>query len=471
MIEAIRSIFNTKKEPLTEENKLIRDYNATRKGSGHKTFCHAPSVNMYFTQDGKVKVCCNNFYYVIGTYPQQNISQIWNSEAAETLRGNMRKYDLSAGCGVCEYDFKGRNFNQVRARHFDSIVPSLKYPRMMEFLLTNTCNLECVMCRGENSSLIRKNREKLPPIPSAYDKEFLNQLEEFIPHLVETRFSGSGEAFSIDLYYEIWEKIIELNPKCLIVVQTNGTILSGRAKDMLERGNFEIGVSIDSLQKETYESIRVNARLDKVLANIHYFQEYSERKKKRFTLSACVMRQNWHEIPAFINFCNDLNAVATLHKVWWPRESALYNLSEPELTKIHAQLAAYIPSANGHLEEHNKQNYLYFVSVIKDWLSAAPLIQKEKILAAQMPETELLPYFKGKLSQCILESDMPENERADSLQLCIDKLEQVFTLCNEKLTPEMILRWIAYLPAHEVLNGFKMESAEFIFLEAQRELV
>ena len=52
-----------------------------------------------------------------------------------------------------------------------------------------------------------------------YDAAFVKQLEEFIPHLEEVKFYG-GEPFLIEIYYEIWEKIMELNPKVRISVQT-----------------------------------------------------------------------------------------------------------------------------------------------------------------------------------------------------------------------------------------------------------
>jgi MoaA/NifB/PqqE/SkfB family radical SAM enzyme len=73
--------------------------------------------------------------------------------------------------------------------------------------------------------------------------------------------------------------IIAINPKCLIMVQTNGMVLNERIKNLLSRGNFQIGVSIDSLKKEVYETIRPHGKLERVMENINYFSEYSKRKK------------------------------------------------------------------------------------------------------------------------------------------------------------------------------------------------
>ena len=54
------------------------------------------------------------------------------------------------------------NFSAVKSLQYDSPkLNSSKYPSVLEFELINTCNLECVMCTGEYSSLIRAKREKL----------------------------------------------------------------------------------------------------------------------------------------------------------------------------------------------------------------------------------------------------------------------------------------------------------------------
>jgi radical SAM protein with 4Fe4S-binding SPASM domain len=192
----------------------LREYNAARHGKRHTALCYAPATNMYFSQTGEVGVCCHNMEFSVGRYPAQTLKEIWNSDAAKAMREDMRQYKLGKGCEICEADLLNKSFEEVRARHFDHIPRRADYPTQMEFLLTNTCNLECVMCKGEFSSSIRQNREKLPPIKNVYDDAFLEQLKEFIPYLHETRFSGSGEAFLIDVNYKIWELIIALNPKC-----------------------------------------------------------------------------------------------------------------------------------------------------------------------------------------------------------------------------------------------------------------
>ncbi|MBX7182795.1 MAG: radical SAM protein [Bacteroidia bacterium] len=369
---------NTGKQASLNRFPYLGKYDETRPKEKRASLCWAPGTNMYFTQNGEVKVCCHNMEFVAGKYPEQRLKEIWKSASAQLMRADMKNYTLGKGCEICKMDLESGAFEEVRARHFDHIPIHPEYPTQMEFLLTNTCNLECVMCVGKFSSSIRKNVENLPPIPYVYDDAFLEELEEFIPYLKETRFSGSGEAFLIDANYQIWEKLVRLNPNCKIMVQTNGTVLNNRVKEILEKGNFHIGVSLDSLKKEVFEGIRPNAKFERVLEHIEFFAEYCRQGNRKFNISTCVMRQNWKEMPDFVKFSNGLGAVQTFHKVWNPRKFALNNLSSQDLDAIYSYLGQYDFETNTHLQALNRNHYHYFKNVVGDWKSEA--IRREKEL-------------------------------------------------------------------------------------------
>lgn len=451
--------------------QLAKAYQKARPGFNHHTFCHAAEVNMLFSQEGQVYVCCHNQTYPIGKYPEQSISEIWNSQAAEDLRERLRNYDLGGGCKICADDFKRGAFKEVRARHFDTLKPKSGYPVMMEFLLSNVCNLECVMCSGKFSSLIRKNREGLPPLHTPYDESFLKQLDQFIPYLKETRFSGSGEAFSIDMNYEIWEKIIRVNPQCLIMVQTNGTILSARVKEILEKGNFQIGVSIDSLDKTTYEAIRINANFDKVMANLQYFKEYGQRKGTRFSISMCVMRQNWREVPDFIRFCNEQDAVATLHKVWYPIHSAVYNLPKKDLAAIYRHYEQAELPGNTKIARINREHFRYFTSVVKEWMDQATdvLDIDWHMVALPIRETATYATLLNNVLNYIDSQAFNEQEAAREKEICIKKLDGFLYLLEEEDLQQKAIQMASDAPIGQFHAGLMYQSE--LRLKEQFELL
>ena len=320
------------------EKRIIKEYNKIRNNSKCEVLCNAPFASMRFTISGNIQVCCYNHLLLLGKYPDDKLIDAWNGENSKLLKNSILNNDLRLGCGYCSEIIKSKNYKSVGANNYDYLKKSNNsWPTMLDFELGNNCNLECVMCNGENSALIRQNRENEIPYCPPYDDEFINQLEPFIPHLTEVRFVG-GEPFLIEINYKIWEKIIEINPACNIIVLTNGTILSERVKNILTIGNFNISVSSDGISSEIYEKIRVNADFSVFINNLRFFLDYSHSKNKPFCWNLCPQRLNWHEIPDIFSFCNNENINIILHTIFFPPHTSLWNLPKIELEKIKSYL-------------------------------------------------------------------------------------------------------------------------------------
>ncbi len=350
---------------------LLKEYNKHRPLGPQKYSCYAPFKSIYFGHHGRANVCCYNRAHVIGEYPKQSIKEIWFGEEANKLREYIHNDDFSLGCLGCKQQLVAQNFDAVKAKQYDEQpLNANKYPSVMEFELSNVCNLECEMCSGDFSSLIRAKREKLPPLEIAYDAAFVKQLEEFIPYLDEVKFYG-GEPFLIDIYYDIWEKIMELNPKVRISIQTNATVLNNRVKRILEDTNFHINVSFDSLQKETYESIRKNAEFERTLENLKWFREYARERNIFFGISVCAMQQNWKELPDFITFCNDLDVPVYFHTVSQPSHCSIREMKPVEIKAVIEHLSQFnFPEANS-VQKKNKKHYKDYLGQLSEWYEHA----------------------------------------------------------------------------------------------------
>ena len=224
------------------------------------------------------------------------------------------------------------------------------------------------MCTGYFSSLIRKNREKLPSIPSPYEDTFVEQLVPFLPNLKDAKFLG-GEPFLIPIYYKIWEKIAEHNPNINVHITTNGTVLNQRVKSILEKLNCGIVMSIDSIEKDTYEKIRVNGRLETVMKNFEYFLEYTRRKKTWLTFAVCPITTNWKEMPGMVEFCNRKGINIFFNTVFQPFELSLRSKSQNELEEIiHCYKQQKLPVEN-YLERQNRDCFLDLTNQLNKWLS------------------------------------------------------------------------------------------------------
>lgn len=378
----------------------IKQYNSSLNRKGLKRICYAPYTSLRFSQSGNIISCCYNRGYILGKYPENTIKEVWNSKELKKLKKNLKKNNFDLGCDICKDRILNKTFTFTGALHYDYLhhYYKSKYPAMLDFEISNTCNLECVMCTGENSSSIRTNRENLSCLSPIYDNNFIKQLEEFIPHIKEARFSG-GEPFLIKMYYEIWELIIRLNPKAKITILTNSTILNEKIKDILHKGNFNITVSIDSLTKSTYEKIRLKSSFDNVIENTKYFYEYSKKNGNPFFINLCPMPYNWKEIPEIIKICNSKNIKLIFHTILFPPKESLWALSSKELVEIANFYDSFDFIANSEIEFFNYSNFLNLKEQIKTWHSESIDREIKNKLLSSLSYEELLLAFQKHLGE------------------------------------------------------------------------
>ena len=414
---------------------MIADYNAARGKPNSTHICHAPFSNMYFNVHGDCAPCWLTFLEP-DNYPAKSIRDIWFGEKYQTLRNHLLKYDLTHKCNVCLKNLQGGNHTSVLARAYD-VNPVGEYPSMMELELSNTCNLECVMCIGELSSSIRKNRERLPAMKNAYDDNFVEQLEEFIPHLKELRFNG-GEPFLINAVFKIFEKVEKLNPKLKIVIATNGTIMNYKVKEWLSKLNIHINFSLDSLTPDIYETIRVNAKFDRVMEHFLFYRQYTKENNRTMCLMVNPMRNNWHEMPEFIRFVNKHNINIWFNTIHRPAEWAIWSLPHSDLLNIYNTLHAVSFSkeeTGNSLAGYNAGIYNNLVNVqIRNWMRESK--ERESYVA---PENEVvdnnraLQILEKNLTEFVYASfNEGEEQKKHRLQLLFNKLEEAHSQLKER---------------------------------------
>lgn len=357
-------IKNNMKELLP--TKIIRKYNKTRNTNKVKLLCHAPFTNIYFGYDGKMGVCCYNRTHIIGEYPFEKIYQAWNGDSVTDLRNKIKNYDLSSGCYLCQVQLIEGAFHTVLAKNYDGFSPNHGYPRNMEFELSNQCNLKCIMCSEENSSSIAKEKNGHQVNQNPYNEDFIEELKEFIPHLKSAKFLG-GEPFLIPIYYKIWEVIIELNPNCEIIVQTNGTILNEKIKKLLQKGNFSLSISIDSVHKKTYESIRIGANFEEVYSNLLFFIEFCKKNNRFIGIASCFMQQNWKDIPDLIRFVNTYQIPITFNRVWYPPQCSIWESSYELTSQILNFFKNQTFSTKTIIEQKNYNAFNDLIHITTQW--------------------------------------------------------------------------------------------------------
>ena len=392
---------------------IVEEFNRIRNTPPGTSACPAAVINLHFSQQGVVTACCFNRQQVLGVYPQDSLEDIWNGEPIRALRDALDNNDLSLGCQKCEQQLEARDYGGSHAHFYSFYARVLEQKRVarglqppagpdappvpmrLEFNIHNSCNLECVMCHGLASSSIRTRRERLAPMPNPYDETFVDQLEPFLPYVVEADFMG-GEPFMIHAYQMLWERIAEVNPKMELCILTNATILDDKIKALLERINCLMHVSIDSMYKETYESIRKGASFDEVMANCMYYLDLMKRKGLPYTWRMCPMRQNWHEIPETVKWCNEKGITLMYNQVDSPVNFSLHTLPHDELQKIIDFYKQHIPeqgTTEAQIQNHN--NYLELIKRLEGFLMTENRLNG-LIARLDISQAVISQYTKGK---------------------------------------------------------------------------
>lgn len=342
-----------------EINDMLRDYNKCRAYGPRKHFCYVPMNNVLFSKEGKVQACSYNQKIILGYYPKKSINQILTGPVRRKLIKKHLANELTGGCEYCLNFLKTRKFNGIKPMTFDKYSSGyrLDRPRVLEFDLSSRCNLNCIMCN-------ETNRDKIPP--EIYDDNFIEQLTPYLKHIKEAKFYG-GEPFMIKQYYDIWEKIVQENPQTKIFVITSGTILNENIKSLLERGIFEIGVSMDGMHKEVFEKVRVGANFEQVMKNVEWFSDYCKRKKTDLSVSLSVQRANWKEIPDFINYCNKLDCSVFFSYVYRPEDLSLWTLPPEEIDGIITFFNQFNFPSESEKEKYNLKCYHDIITHLKYW--------------------------------------------------------------------------------------------------------
>jgi radical SAM protein with 4Fe4S-binding SPASM domain len=343
-------------------SELLRAFEATRQraDTAVKSLCNAPFVGLTFSPDGSASACCFSRSHSLGNVRQHRLDEIWRGERIQQFRAELENYRFPTGCEFCAWSLKAGNFREHPTLAFDHlpIHDGVRWPTRIEFAMSNACNLACVMCTGEYSSVIRA-KEGLPPMPPMYDDQFFEDLASYLPHVEELSFLG-GEPFLQQECFRVWDMLIErdLSPRCHVT--TNGTFFDARVERVLHNLPVNLSISIDGLTKTTYESIRVNSTYENVMKNLHRFNCYARgdadrHRGKRMAflqLNYCVMQQNWHEVPDFFRFAESVGARVAMVLVTHPPDCSVFALPRQDLREVVATLKTQAPALRRELNRN-----------------------------------------------------------------------------------------------------------------------
>ncbi len=435
--------------------KEFKEYNSVREKKLRYAFCHAPENTLRFSLSGQVHICCRNRYFIAGKYPENTIQEIWNSVKIEEFRKRLKKFDLSYGCQFCEQHFRANNLNFVKALDYDIFQhDKKKILRKLELELSNTCNLQYIMCSGELSSEIsRCSNERASKM--IYDEKFVEELKPYLKKIERITYSG-GEPLLIKLYYTIWEESLTINPSIEHIIITNGTILNEKFKQIIARGKFFFSVSIDSFNKNTFEKIRKNAVFEKVMDNFEYFYNYSEQNKRWITINVCPITLNRFEIPKMVDDMNKRNISVYFNHVDYPIFLSLRSLNINELSELYNFYEEYnFKNISTPVFQQNIRNFRALKIFIKTLINEKQYLKHSTIKNIKTKEEAIsfmIDTFVRKFSHF---AHQDENKHK-----AIEKIIQSIEIINDEKTVVDGVKYFCQLPDYLMVGEIVFSTVE-----------
>lgn len=309
-----------------------------------ETFCVLPWTHMATWTDGSALLCCVAKNSEQHNLNDQTVKEIWNSEHWKDARKKMLAGEKVSACDHCYKEeaagIRSHRINEnvlwtreLGKEKIDSLIEATQEDGTLDedlvtldLRLGNTCNLQCVMCRPQDSSMWLKPGKKLVDILATdakwdwkhkididttkfewYKKE--NLWQEFEPMFANIRhmiFAG-GEPLLIKEHFRLLKRLVETGHSKHINLRyhTNGTTLPQEILELWKEFSYvELMVSLDAWG-EHHDYVRYPADWSVILNNLKTLDNTPDNIEIKILCTVHAL--NIFYIPEFANNLLDCN--------------------------------------------------------------------------------------------------------------------------------------------------------------------
>jgi MoaA/NifB/PqqE/SkfB family radical SAM enzyme len=175
--------------------------------------------------------------------------------------------------------------------------------------ITTACNLDCAMC------VRRSWNEPIGSMPLSAFEALMDQLGRFSP-VPTIHLSGYGEPTAHANFLEIVRLAKASGAR--VEMTTNGMLLDANtAATLVDLDLDSLTVSIDGVQPESYEDIRVKGSFDRVIDNVRQLHRLKLRRRGRhgnpqLGIAFVAMKRNVADLPELPRLATRLGATKIL---------------------------------------------------------------------------------------------------------------------------------------------------------------
>jgi radical SAM protein with 4Fe4S-binding SPASM domain len=212
-------------------------------------------------------------------------------------------------------------------------IEKIPTPSYVQIEPVGQCNLRCKMC-----PINFRDDRPLHGNQKFMEFNLFTSLIDQFKNLESLHLQGLGEPMLHPRFFDMVAYAVQKVVR--VTTNTNLTLLNKRrAQQCISSGLDGVFFSIDGAKQETYENIRVNARYDKVLANLELLGKTKALQASllpHLKMVMVIMRQNLEELPDLI----DLASRYAVEEVYVQQLS--HDFGESSFTEKFQPLHAYV---------------------------------------------------------------------------------------------------------------------------------
>jgi radical SAM protein with 4Fe4S-binding SPASM domain len=158
------------------------------------------------------------------------------------------------------------------------------------------CNLSCKFCQVPGWE-----RAKISDMSMELFEKILDQF----PALLAVKLQGMGEPLLNPYLFDMIKMASDRH--CLVYTTINGTLLNeANIRKIVESNLTAIAISLDGAKKETFESLRGNAKFEKVISSIKKLVRSRQGNLPEINVWMVISSDNYREIPEMIKLCQEM---------------------------------------------------------------------------------------------------------------------------------------------------------------------
>lgn len=275
--------------------------------SHHNLNCKEAFRTVTIANDGWLYPCCQGpVEEPLGTLLIGGANKVWNSTRARLFQLSIiNKTYTFCNLSLCKLDETNLDKESERINNMQSY----DIPDSTIIAFDKTCNFNCKSCR---TCLINENNNKKKTqlynniTKKLYKDKWLSRTKQLV-------LATQGEV----LYSNAYKKILfsnKLKGLELITIYTNGALLNKSTFDKIYRNlkknevkNIGFNISVDSIEEETYQTLRPNGNLKALKNNLENLSKEKKNNKISWVSVVFVLqRANYKELPKLVKYVSDL---------------------------------------------------------------------------------------------------------------------------------------------------------------------